>query len=66
MMDLMITDNSYHTLFLLRYQLISALNLFYTGFAEDAASILQSALSKAKKGYKPEDIEDLRICLTMF
>ena len=66
MMGLMATDNRYYTLFYLRYQLLSALNLFYTGFADDAISLLQTLLSNAKQVSKPEDIEDLRICLTMF
>ncbi len=67
MMDLMVTDSRYYTLFYFRHQLLSALNLFFTGFADDASctiaanhSPMQSTLSK------PEDIEDLRICLTMF
>jgi hypothetical protein len=66
MMDLMVTDSRYHTLFYLRHQLLSALNLFYTGFAEDAIALLQGSLSNTKHTSKPEDIEDLRICLTMF
>jgi hypothetical protein len=66
MMDLMLTDTPYYTLFYLRYQLLSALNLFYTGFAGDAISLLQGSLVNTKHRSKPEDIEDLRICLTMF
>ncbi|MBD1363291.1 hypothetical protein IDJ77_05645 [Mucilaginibacter sp. ZT4R22] len=66
MMDLMLTDPAYYTLFYLRYQLLSALNLFYTGFADDAIALLQRSLSNTKHRYKPEDIEDVRICLTMF
>ncbi len=66
MMDLMLTDTPYYTLFYLRYQLLSALNLFYTGFAGDAIALLQASLSNTKQRSKPEDIEDLRICLTMF
>ena len=66
MMDLMATDSRYHTLFYLRHQLLSALNLFFTGFADDAISILQESLSNSKNISKPEDVEDLRICLTMF
>lgn len=65
MMDLMATDSRYHTLFYLRHQLLSALNLFYTGFAEDAITLLQESLSNIKHA-KAEDVEDLRICLTMF
>ncbi|SMC95247.1 hypothetical protein [Pedobacter africanus] len=66
MMDLMAMDNRYHTLFYLRHQLLSALNLFFTGFADDAIALLQKSLSNTKHTAKPEDIEDLRICLTMF
>lgn len=66
MMDLMTTDSRYHNLFYLRYQLLCALNLFYTGFADDAISILKKSLSDTKNTSKPEDIEDLRICLAMF
>nr|WP_067054538.1 hypothetical protein [Mucilaginibacter sp. L294] len=66
MMDLMVTDNSYYALFYLRYQLLSALNLFFTGFANDGIALLQESLSNTKHRSKPEDIEDLRICLTMF
>lgn len=66
MMDLMTTDSRYHVLFYLRYQLLSALNLFFTGAAEEAIKLLLESLSKAKQTSKPEDIEDLRICLIMF
>jgi tetratricopeptide (TPR) repeat protein len=66
MMDLMLTDNRYYTLFYLRHQLLSALNFFYTSFADDAITLLQNSLSNTKHKSKPEDIEDLRICLAMF
>lgn len=66
MMDLMATDSRYYTLFYSRYQLLSALNLFFTGSAEDAIALLQKSLSNTKHASKPEDIEDLRICLAMF
>lgn len=66
MMDLMATDSHYYTRFYLRHQLLSALNLFFTDHAEDAISLLQEALSNTKAASKPEDIEDLRICLAMF
>lgn len=66
MMDLMITDSRYHELFYLRHQLLFALNLFFTDSANDAISLLQQSLSKTKNRSKPEDIEDVRICLTMF
>jgi len=66
MMDLMTTDSRYYSLFYLRHSLLSGLNLFYTGFAEDAITLLQRALSDTKHKSKPEDVEDLRICLAMF
>jgi len=66
MMDLMKTDGRYYSLFYLRHQLLSALNLFFTGFAADAILLLQNSLSNTKYTSKTEDIEDLRICLTMF
>ncbi|MFA4870080.1 MAG: hypothetical protein WC623_17910 [Pedobacter sp.] len=66
MMDLMMTDSRYYRLFYLRHQLLSALNLFFTGFADDAIALLQESLSNTKQTSKPEDIEDLRVCLTMF
>jgi hypothetical protein len=66
MMDLMATDSRYYTLFYLRYQLLAALNLFFTGFAENAIAVLQESLSNKKHAAKPEDVEDLQICLTMF
>ncbi|WP_316794315.1 hypothetical protein [Pedobacter frigoris] len=66
MMDLMLTDSRYYTLFYLRHQLLAGLKLFFTGFAEDAILILREALSNTKHTSKPEDIEDMRICLTMF
>jgi len=66
MMDLMVKDSRYYTLFYARHQLLSALNLFFTGYADDGISLLQKSLSTTKHTSKPEDIEDLRICLTMF
>jgi len=66
MMDLMVTDGRYYALFYSRHQLLSALNLFFTGYADDAISLLEESLSNTKHTSKPEDIEDLRICLTMF
>jgi len=66
MMDLMATDSHYYARFYLRHHLLSALNLFFTDRAEDAIALLQEALSNTKAASKPEDIEDLRICLAMF
>jgi hypothetical protein len=66
MLDLMAVDSRYHALFYLRHQLLSALKLFFTGFVHDAIAILQKSLSNTMHTSKPEDIEDLRVCLTMF
>ncbi|MEN0057105.1 MAG: hypothetical protein AAGC65_25725, partial [Mucilaginibacter sp.] len=66
MMDLMLVDNRYYKVFYSRYQLLTALNLFFTDFADNAISLLQESLSNTKYTAKPEDTEDLRICLTMF
>ncbi|WDF56724.1 hypothetical protein [Mucilaginibacter sp. KACC 22063] len=66
MMNLMITDGRYHLLFYLRYHLLAALNLFFTGDANNAILLLQQSLAHAKPTSKLEDIEDLRISLTMF
>lgn len=66
MMHLMETDSRYYTLFYLRHQLLAGLNLFFTGFANDAISSIQKSLSGTNQKSKPEDIEDLRICLAMF
>ncbi|RKR84042.1 hypothetical protein BDD43_4261 [Mucilaginibacter gracilis] len=66
MMDLMVTDSHYGALFYLRYQLLASLNLFFTGFTGDAITLLQKSLADTKHRSKPEDTEDLRICLTMF
>lgn len=64
-MDLMLTDSRYHSLFYLRYQLLSALGLYFTGSAHDAMVVLRESLYATKHTSKPEDIEDLRICLAM-
>jgi len=66
MMNLMEAGGRYYTLFYLRHQLLSGLNLFFTGLSDGSIMLLQEALSKTKNSSKPEDIEDLRISLTMF
>jgi hypothetical protein len=66
MMDLMLADSRYYSLFYLRYQLLYALTLFYTGFADNAIALLQESLFGLKSASKAEDVEDIRICLTMF
>jgi hypothetical protein len=66
MMDLMQTDSRYHKLFYLRHQLLYGLNLYFTGSASEAIKLLRESLSDKKQTSKPEDIEDLRVCLTMF
>ncbi|WP_235854025.1 hypothetical protein [Mucilaginibacter terrenus] len=66
MMSLMTTDGRYYSLFYLRYQLLSALNLFFTGFSDDAVALLNKSISEVKHRSKLEDVEDLRVCLAMF
>ncbi|MCJ8208701.1 hypothetical protein MUY27_03210 [Mucilaginibacter sp. RS28] len=66
MMELMLSDNRYYNVFYLRYQLLSALNLFFTGFADQAMALLREAIAVSKPSSKPEDIEDIKICLAMF
>jgi hypothetical protein len=66
MMDLMLADNRYYTLFYLRHQLLSALNLFFTGIAKDATALLQQSLANVRPTSRAEDVEDIRVCLTMF
>jgi len=66
MMDLMMVDSRYYALFYLRHQLLSALKLYFTGFADNAIMLLRESLSGIKHTSKPEDIEDIQICLTMF
>lgn len=66
MMGLMETDSRYYTVFYLRHQLLAGLNLFFTGFAKEAITLLQESLANTKHKGKPEDLEDLRICLVMF
>ncbi|HEK22018.1 MULTISPECIES: hypothetical protein [unclassified Mucilaginibacter] len=65
MMELMMSDNRYYTLFYLRHQLLSALNLFFTNLADEATNLLKEALVFSKSSSKPEDIEDIRISLAM-
>ncbi|WP_239495076.1 hypothetical protein [Pedobacter yulinensis] len=66
MMNLMMSDSRYHTVFQLRYYLLSALNRFFTGYADQATALLHEALAVSKPSSKPEDLEDIRQCLAMF
>ncbi|WP_207421195.1 hypothetical protein [Desertivirga brevis] len=66
MNDLMVDDERYFTIFHLRHQLLTALNLFFTGDADNAVALIKESLSNTRQKAKPEDIEDLRICLSMF
>jgi hypothetical protein len=66
MMELMQTDSHYYASFYLRHQLLAGLNLFFTDRSAEAIQLLHEALYNVKAKSKPEDIEDLRICLTMF
>jgi len=65
MMDLMGTESRYQALFYLRHQLLAALNSFFTGSAGEAITLLGDSLTNIKHNSKAEDVEDLRICLTM-
>src|SRR5690606_17301364 len=56
----------YSVQFYARQQLMSALNLYFTGNDGKAILLLQHMLTGATQKYKQEDVEDLRICLTMF
>ncbi|MFD0766297.1 hypothetical protein ACFQZI_15650 [Mucilaginibacter lutimaris] len=66
MMDLMQTDSTYYASFYLSQSLLTALNLFFTGSSEDAIILLKELLLNKKYKHKPEDVEDVRICLAMF
>ncbi|RVU02979.1 hypothetical protein EOD41_03325 [Mucilaginibacter limnophilus] len=66
MMELMMSDSRYHIVFYLRYQLLSALNQFFTGYADKAVALLRESLAVSKPSSKTEDVEDIRICLAMF
>lgn len=56
----------YKAQFYPRQQLLLALNLFFTGSGEEAIVTLLHTLEESTKKTKREDVEDLRICLTMF
>jgi hypothetical protein len=66
MKALMATDSRYSSLFNMRYQLLCALNLYFTNEAPEAIALLQTSLKNKKAASKAEDIEDLQLCLTMF
>lgn len=56
----------YESQFHPRHQLLSALNLYFTGKGAAGTAVLLKTLELSTKKTKQEDIEDLRICLTMF
>lgn len=66
MMELMSTDMRYHAQFACRYQLLSGLNQFFSGSADEAIELLKTTFTNPNRLTKAEDVEDLRICLTMF
>ncbi|AMR30701.1 hypothetical protein A0256_04335 [Mucilaginibacter sp. PAMC 26640] len=66
MMHLMLADSRYYALFYLRHQLLTSLNLFFTGFSDRAIALLQESLSNKKSTSKPEDLADVRLSLAMF
>ena len=65
MMHLM-EHKRYKSLFYLRHQLLLALNSHYSGKPQEAIEVLYSALASANNKSKQEDVDDLRLCLTMF
>ncbi|RZL08692.1 MAG: hypothetical protein EOO89_22330, partial [Pedobacter sp.] len=66
MKELMETDSRYSSVFYMRYQLLCALNLYFTDEAPEAIELLQTSLKHKKAVAKAEDIEDLQLCITMF
>nr|WP_322624955.1 hypothetical protein [uncultured Flavobacterium sp.] len=56
----------YHSRFHLRHQLLTALNLHFSGKAKEALAIAEKALKSAGKKADPHDVNDLRACITMF
>ena len=66
MMHLMLEHKRYKTLFYLRHQLLSALNSHYSGEPQQAIELLHGALASVNNKSKQEDVDDLRLCLTMF
>jgi ATP/maltotriose-dependent transcriptional regulator MalT len=56
----------YHSRFYLRQQLLTALNLHFSGKPAEALAIAEKALKSATKKSAPEDVNDLRVCIAMF
>ncbi|MCD8741036.1 hypothetical protein LT679_10520 [Mucilaginibacter roseus] len=65
MAALMKMDERHQAQYYHRQQLLVALNCFFAGDAAGAITVLQGALAIKKQAAKPEDVEDLRICLAM-
>ncbi|MES2486250.1 MAG: hypothetical protein V4581_09940 [Bacteroidota bacterium] len=59
-------NGRYHSRFMLRYQLLRALNSNFTGNPAEAVAIADKALKSAGKKADPTDVNDLRVCLAMF
>lgn len=56
----------YQGRFFLRHQLLTALNLHFSGQPEEALAIAEKALKSAGKKADPHDVNDLRACIAMF
>lgn len=63
---LMDEQRQYRSLFFLRQQLLLALSTHFSGSGQQAIEIIDRALTAVDKKSKLEDVDDLRICLTMF
>lgn len=59
-------NGRYQPRFYIRYQLLTSLNLHFTGQGEAALALAEKALKAIPKKAEPQDVNDLRICITMF
>jgi hypothetical protein len=59
-------NGRYHGRFILRHQLLRAVNSNFTGNPAQAITIADKALKTAGKKADPQDLNDLRVCLAMF
>lgn len=67
MNEQMLKQNSrYHPRFYLRHQLLTSLNLHFSAQGDAALAIAEKALKNTPKKAELQDINDLRICITMF
>jgi len=59
-------NGSYQPQFYLRHQLLTSLNLHFSGQGDAALAIAEKALKNIPRKAAPQDVNDLRICVTMF